>query len=140
MFKSCLDCYNNLMIKKLFSFSRNLTLIIISVSIALSSFKTVKSGEVGVVTRFGKVTGQILSPGASFVVPIIDRVITYNTKKIIYETTSMDKQTSSQADYLDFPVDTNTADGQPVDIYYTVRFSVDPTKASWVAQNIGAEG
>jgi len=50
------------------------------------------------------------------------------------------KQASSEADYKDFPVDTNTEDGQQVNIFYTVRFNVDPTKAAWVAQNIGSEG
>lgn len=104
-----------------------------------TTFKTVPSGEVAVVTRFGQVTGRVLYPGAHFVVPLIDGVVYYNTKKITYETAPEDKKSSSNADYLDFPVDTNTKDGQPVDISYTVRFSVDPTKATWVAQNVGPE-
>jgi len=62
-----------------------------------------------------------------------------NTKKIIYETAILDKQQLSDADYKDFPVDTNTEDGQQVDIFYTVRFNIDPTKSAWVAQNIGSE-
>lgn len=104
-----------------------------------SSFKIIKAGEVGVVTRFGKVTGRVLHPGAHFIVPLIDQSITYNTKKIIYETTVAEKQSQSAADYKDYPVDTNTEDGQQVNIFYTVRFSIDPTRATWVAQNIGSE-
>ncbi len=103
------------------------------------SFRTIGAGEVGVVTRFGRVTGRVLEPGANFIVPGIEVTSNYNTKKIIYETAERNMQQSSEADYKDYPVDTNTEDGQQVDIFYTVRFSIDPTKASWVAQNIGSE-
>ena len=105
----------------------------------LSSVVTIDAGRVGVIKRFGQVTGRVLSPGMSFKTPIAEKVVKYNTKKLTYETTSDMKQKESQADYLDYPVDTNTSDGQQVDIFYTVRFSVDPTKANWVAQNIGDE-
>ncbi len=105
----------------------------------LLGFRTIDAGEVGVVTRFGQVTGRVLYPGANFIVPWVEGVSTYDTRKVIYETTSIEKQKESKADYKDYPVDTNTKDGQQVDIYYTVRFSVDPTKATWVAQNIGPE-
>ena len=105
----------------------------------LFSFKTVQFGEVAVVTRLGQVTGRVLSPGASFVIPFIESTLRYNTKKITYETSPTDKQQVSNADYKDNPVDTNTKDGQPVDVSYTIRFSVDPTKVNWVAQNIGPE-
>ena len=102
-------------------------------------FRQVDSGEVAVVTRFGRVTGRILEPGAHTITPFVEGTLYYNTKKVIYETTAEEKQKGSQADYKDYPVDTNTEDGQRVDIFYTVRFSVDPTKASWVAQNIGSQ-
>jgi len=105
----------------------------------LGPIRFVNPGYVGVVVRFGRTTGTVLSPGAHFVVPIADRVVRLSTKKLIYETTSGGKQKGSQADYKDYPVDTNTKDGQQVDIYYTVRFSIDPTKAVWVVNNIGNE-
>ncbi len=104
-----------------------------------STFKVVGSGTVAVVTRFGQVIGRVLYPGLNTVIPFVDSTLVYNTKKVIYETTSAEKQQRSQADYKDFPVDTNTKDGQQVDIFYTVRFSIDPTKATWIAQNIGPE-
>jgi len=85
------------------------------------------------------VTGRVLEPGAHFILPFVENALSYNTKKIIYETTTEDKQASSYADYKDFPVDTNTEDGQQVNIFYTVRFNVDASKAAWVAQNIGSE-
>lgn len=113
--------------------------ILLLLYIIVNGFITIATGEVGIVTRFGEVTGRTLNPGAHFIIPIVDQVITYNTKKINYETAPAEKQRASSADYKDFPVDTNTLDGQPVELDYTVRFSVDPIKAKWVAQNIGSE-
>ena len=113
--------------------------IILLLILVGATFRTVPSGEVAVVTRFGQVTGRVLYPGAHFITPFIESAVYYNTKKITYETSPTDKMADSNADYKDVPVDTNTEDGQPVDISYTVRFSIDPTKATWVAQNIGPE-
>lgn len=113
-------------------------LSVLGLIILFTSFTSVASGEVGVVTRFGQVT-RLANPGMNFVTPFVEDIITYNTKKVNYETAPQEKQKGSQADYLDFPVDTNTADGQPVDISYTIRFSVDPTKALEVASKIGNE-
>ena len=107
--------------------------------LSLFGLRTVDAGEVAVVTKFGQVTGRILDPGAHFIAPFIEGTQTYNTKKVIYETASQDGQKNSKADYKDFPVDTNTEDGQQVDVYYTIRFSVDPTKANWIAQNVGSQ-
>ncbi len=121
---------------------RNFFVITIVVFLGLGfllGFRTIDSGEVGVVTKFGKVTGRVLEPGAHTVTPFIEGVSRYNTKKVTYETSTAEKQKNSDADYKDFTVDTNTEDGQPVDIAYTVRFSVDPTKATWIAQNIGGQ-
>ena len=115
------------------------TILIIFFFVFFSSFKLLPPGTVGVITRLGKITGRTLEPGPHLILPFIESILTYNTKKIIYEATSLEKQTTSRADYKDYPVDTNTKDGQQVDIYYTIRFSIDPTKATWVAQNIGSE-
>lgn len=99
----------------------------------------VPAGHVKVVTELGRVTDRVLSPGAHIKIPFIQGTKMFSTKKVTYETTSAEKQLSSEADYKDYPVDTNTSDGQQVDVYYTVRFSVDPTKVTYVAQNFGSE-
>jgi len=113
--------------------------VLVVIFLFILSFRVVTAGEVGVVTRFGRVTGRVLEPGANFIIPVFERVFTYNTKKIIYETSETGKRQDSDADYKDYPVDTNTEDGQQVDMFYTVRFSIDSGKAAWVAQNIGSE-
>lgn len=111
-----------------------LLIIILPMTIVL-----VPAGHVKVVTQFGKVTDRILEPGAHLKVPFIQGTKKYSTKKVTYETSSEEKQKGSDADYKDYPVDTNTSDGQQVDVYYTIRFSVDPTKVKYIAQNIGGE-
>jgi len=126
--------------KKFIKIGTIVVVIVVLLFIFLNStIRIVQAGSVQVVTRFGAVTKRVLQPGASFIVPFMDSTLTYNTKKVIYEATAEDKQRGSDADYKDFPVDTNTKDGQQVIIYYTVRFSVNPEEVTWVAQHIGDE-
>lgn len=106
--------------------------------VGLVGFQVVEAGEVAVVKRWGEVN-RVLGPGANWITPFMEGTLYYNTKLITYETAPEAKQKGSQADYKDWPVDTNTSDGQPVDVSYTVRFSVDPTKALSIAQNVGSE-
>lgn len=105
-------------------------------TIVFDSFTTISSGTVGVVRRFGEVK-RVISPGINFKIPIIEDVIVYNTQRVIYETSAY--PTESNADYTDYPVDTTTKDGQPISIKYSVRFSIDPDKAEWLANNLGNE-
>jgi prohibitin 2 len=105
----------------------------------LSSMTTVGAGKVKVITRMGQVTGRVLDPGFHFKAPFIEGTTTYSTKKLTYETSDATSQKESGADYRDYPVDTNTADGQQVNIYYTIRFSIDPTMADDITQIIGSE-
>jgi prohibitin 1 len=127
------------MIKKPITSIIVVIVIIAAVIFIGSSVRIVNAGSVHVVTIFGKVTGHVLEPGLNFIIPFVNNTIAYNTKKVIYETSPAEKQGHSEADYKDFPVDTNTKDGQQVVIYYTVRFSADPQKVTWIAQNIGSE-
>jgi regulator of protease activity HflC (stomatin/prohibitin superfamily) len=107
--------------------------------LAGSSVRSVNAGSVQVVTSFGKVTGKVLTPGMNFIIPFVESTLTYNTRIVIYEATSPEKQSASNADYKDYPVDTATKDGQTVHIYYTVRFSIDPNKVTWIPNHIGNE-
>ncbi|GAB4284683.1 MAG: prohibitin family protein [Candidatus Dojkabacteria bacterium] len=127
---------------KIVSARRNLIIIlsIIIFVVLIVFFNTVfsiKYGSVGIITRFGEVTGRIVEPGLHFKVPFVDNVVTYRTQKITYET--LDDISSSNANYKDYPVDTTTKDGQQVQVRYTIRFAIDPAQASWIANNIGTE-
>ena len=111
--------------------------VLLLIATALSSFVTVQYGTVGVLTRFGQVTERVLHPGLNFKIPFIERAVIYRTQKIVYETS--DNPLTSEADYTDLPVDTTTKDGQVIELRYSVRFSIDPLQATWVANNLGTE-
>lgn len=114
-------------------------LVILSLLLLKTTIDLVKPGQVRVVNRFGKITGRIMEPGFNTKIPFVESTTRYSTKKLTYETASVESQKNSEADYKDYPVDTNTSDGQQVDIFYTIRFSIDPTKADSITQNIGSE-
>ena len=118
-------------------FVKPIAIVVIIALLALTSLRLVKAGTVKVVTRFGRVTGRMLHPGAHFIIPLAEGTITYNTKKVTYEASNEPKR--SKATYTDIPVDTTTLDGQQIELNYTARFSIDPTKAGWIANNIGTE-
>ena len=103
----------------------------------LSSMTQVERGQVGVVTRFGAVTGRIFQPGLNWKTPFIESVVTYPTHILTYEASEHPDQ--SQADYRDYTVDTVTRDGQRITVNYTVRFRLDALRMDWIAQNMGSE-
>jgi regulator of protease activity HflC (stomatin/prohibitin superfamily) len=105
--------------------------------LASSSYVQVGYGTVGLVTRFGAVTGRVMRPGLNWKMPLVENVIPYRTQEIVYQTV---EEGESQADYVDFPTDTTTADGQQIILKYSIRFRIDPQKVSWIANNIGSEG
>ena len=102
----------------------------------LSSYVQVSYGSVGLVTRFGAVTGKVMQPGLNWKMPLIESVVGYRTQEIIYQTVG---EAESRAAYDDFPTDTTTADGQQIILKYSIRFRIDPQRVNWIANNIGDE-
>ncbi|MBN1374122.1 prohibitin family protein [Candidatus Dojkabacteria bacterium] len=121
---------------KIFGIAIAIMLALFVLVVAVESVFTVKGGTVGVVRRFGKVE-SIMEPGLNFKIPFVDDVIIYNTQMVIYETS--DYPSDSLADYTDYSVDTTTEDGQSISIKYSIRFSVNPEKVMWIANNLGRE-
>jgi regulator of protease activity HflC (stomatin/prohibitin superfamily) len=122
---------------------------------SLNPFFTVEYGTTGVVSQFGRIS-RLANPGLNLKVPAVERVQFYTTQKIIYETAEEPQQSpfynqksnnitqnsllqKENADTADFPVDTTTKDGQQVSIRFTLRYSLDPEKILWIAQNIGSQ-
>ncbi|MGQ9553157.1 MAG: prohibitin family protein [Anaerolineae bacterium] len=116
-----------------------IVLVILVLIIASSAATVVQTGTVGVVKRLGRVTGAVLDPGLHFIVPFTDTVIIYNTKDIVYEVGPVEKQASSRADYLDFPVDSTTRDGQEVVLSYSIRFHIVREETTRIANELGDE-
>jgi regulator of protease activity HflC (stomatin/prohibitin superfamily) len=106
----------------------------------MSSYTQIQFGNVGMVTRFGRVTGQIMGPGLNWKAPFIDRVVLYHTQEMVYVTEDQpgpsDRRTGT---YQDYPTDTTTADGQQITVKYSVRFRIDPSQVTDIARQIGNE-
>jgi len=102
----------------------------------LNFFYTIKYGQAAIISRFGKIN-RISSPGFHFKIPVIEAVDSYNTQKIVYETS--EQKGVSKADYTDEPVDTSTSDGQQVSIRYSIRFRILPEKLEWIGNYLGDE-
>jgi regulator of protease activity HflC (stomatin/prohibitin superfamily) len=110
--------------------------VFLALILASSSYTQIEYGTLGLVTRFGAVTGRVMHPGLNWRLPLIEGVVRYRTQEIIYQTAD---QGESQADYVDFPTDTTTADGQQIILKYSIRFRIDPERVDWIANNIGNE-
>lgn len=113
--------------------------VLIGILVVADAFTVIDAGTVGVVKKFGRVTGRILDQGMHLIVPVADKVMVYNTKDIVYEATPGEKQAGSNADYLDYPIDTTTQDGQQIDLSYSIRFRVKRAEAPRIAQELGDE-
>jgi regulator of protease activity HflC (stomatin/prohibitin superfamily) len=106
----------------------------------MSSYTQIDFGTVGMVTRFGRITGRIMDPGLNWKVPFVDRVIIYRTQEIVYITEEQQGEGDRRSGtYVDFPTDTTTADGQQISVKYSVRFRIDAAKITRIANEIGDE-
>ena len=54
------------------------TIIFIGLILFFCSFKTIKSGEIGLKTRFGKITETSLKEGINFKIPFIEKITKIN--------------------------------------------------------------
>jgi len=104
----------------------------------MDSYTQVQYGTVAVVTQFGRVTG-VFKPGLNWKIPFIQDTIVYRTQEIVYETVDPAELDDSRADYRDVEVDTATADGQQIRARYTVRFFIEPDRATDIAEKLGPE-
>jgi regulator of protease activity HflC (stomatin/prohibitin superfamily) len=106
----------------------------------MSSYTQIQFGTVGMVTRFGRITGRIMPPGLNWKAPFVDRVVVYRTQEMVYVTEDpLSTQTPKAGTYQDYPTDTTTNDGQQITVKYSVRFRIDPVKIEQIANEIGNE-
>ena len=123
--------------KKIFSFKdesgdlkkgKVATFIVIGIFLLITmfcSFYTIKSGEVGIKVRLGKITNDNLKEGLNFVNPFTEHVEIVNIKVQKYE----NKETLS----------TSTKDMQIVNnIKVSINYQIDGTKAIDLYKKVGA--
>ena len=92
-----------------------------------SSFKTIKSGEVGLKVRFGKITDTSLNEGFNFKIPYIEKIVKVNIKvqkvELTTESSSKDLQTITTVLAVNYNVEKASA----VALYKRVGKSYEET-------------
>lgn len=95
--------------------------------ILLFSFKTIKSGEVGLKVRFGKIVDTSLKEGLNLKLPFVEKIVKVNIKvqkaELQTESSSKDLQTIKTMLAVNYRVDSDNA----VNLYKTVGNSYEET-------------
>lgn len=96
-------------------------MIIVGIVLFFCSFRTIKSGEIGLKTRFGKITETSLKEGINFKVPFIEQIVKVNIK---VQKAEMD-------------VESSTKDLQIVQTKVAVNYRINADKAPNLYRKVG---
>lgn len=97
------------------------TIIVCVLMLFMCSFKTIKSGEVGLRVRYGKITDTSLTEGVNWKIPFVEKIVKVNVK---VQKTELDTEAS-------------TKDLQVINTTIAVNYRVDVKKASDLYRNVG---
>ncbi|SMC56694.1 prohibitin family protein [Pedobacter nyackensis] len=108
-------------------------IVIILAGAALSMFKVVGVGQVGVKTLYGKVDNDVLYSGLNFINPLVE-VTPFDVKTQNYTMSAVHDEGSKSGDDA---IRILTSDGLEVTIDLSVLFSVKPKDAPRILKEIG---
>ena len=88
--------------------------VVVVIFVLLSmSFKTIKSGEVGIRTRFGKVTNDKMNEGINFKIPFVEKIVIMNIRvqkaELDASSASKDLQDVNESVAINYRVDSKSA-------------------------------
>jgi len=106
---------------------------VIAVGLALSMFKQIGAGEVGVQTLFGKVQDGVLTSGLHIINPLVE-VTNFEVRTQNYTMSGVATEGQKEGDDA---IRVLSADGLEVTIDLSVLYAVNPAKAPYILQNIG---
>ena len=95
--------------------------IIFVIITAFCSFKTIKSGEVGLRVRFGKIVDSSLNEGINFKIPYIERIVKVNIK----------------VQKVELGTESSSKDLQTITTKLAVNYKVEGSKASSLYKTVG---
>ena len=102
-------------------------IILVLLIVLFSSFQTIKSGEVGLKVRFGKIVNTKLDEGFNLKIPFIEKIVVVNIKvqklELITESSSKDLQTIE----TDLAVNYRIASDKATYLYKTVGNNYEST-------------
>ena len=97
------------------------SIIILLFILLLFSFTTIKSGEVGLKTRFGKIVDTSLTEGVNWKIPFIEKIVKVNIK----------------VQKAEMNIESSTKDLQTVNTAVAVNYRVNGDKASALYKKVG---
>src|SRR5438105_3046796 len=106
---------------------------LVAVILIFGSFGTVSAGARGVRVRFGAVSGDPISPGVYFKLPIIEHVqeMSVQTQRFAYDKGGADDQGGD--------LQAASKDLQTVDTSVSFAYHIKPESTPWLYQNVGTD-
>ena len=86
-----------------------------------SSFQTIKSGEVGLKVRFGKIVNTQLNEGLNLKIPYIEDIVTVNIK----------------VQKLEIDTESSSKDLQTIQTTLAVNYRINSDKATYLYRTVG---
>lgn len=108
-------------------------IVVLVIGLALSMFKQIGAGQVGVQTLFGHVQGDVLSSGLHIIDPLVE-VTNFETRTQNYTMSAVANEGQKEGDDA---IRVLSSDGLEVTIDLSVLYNVNPAKAPFILQNIG---
>ena len=96
-------------------------IVVIVLVLFFMSFKTIASGEVGIRTRFGKVTNDKMNEGINFKIPFVEKIVIMNIR---VQKAELDASSASK-------------DLQDVNESVAINYRVDSKSATELYKNVG---
>ncbi len=104
------------------------------IGLATSAFKIIEPGQVGVQVLFGKVQDEVLESGLHVIDPAVE-VTTFSIQTENYTMSAKESEGQVQGDDA---IRVLSSDGLEVTIDLSVLYKINPSKAPYILQNIGA--
>ncbi len=98
-------------------------LTIIILIFIFGSLRTIKSGQVGIRVRFGKVVKTQMNAGVNFKIPVIEKIVKMNI----------------QVQKAEIETESSSKDLQLVNMKLAVNYKIDGTKATKLYKNVGTK-
>jgi len=114
---------------------RSVGIVVVLLGLALSSYKVIDPGKVGVQTLFGKVEDEVLPSGLHLINPLVD----ITTFSIQTENYTMSAKSGEGQVEGDDAIRVLSSDGLEVTIDLSVLYKVTPSRAPYIYQNIGVD-
>ena len=98
-------------------------MVILIIIFLFGSFRTIKSGQVGIKVRFGKVVDTRLKEGVNVKLPIVEKIVKMNV----------------QVQKVEVETESSSKDLQLVNMKLAVNYRIDGTKVTDLYKNIGTK-